>query len=218
MFPVFMLRLALAGLLGALIGLEREYRAKEAGIRTNFLVATGSALIMIASQWGFTDLAALQLKVDGSRVAAQIVSGIGFIGAGTIMMHKEFVRGLTTAAALWVAAGVGIAVGGGLYAVGISGTLLAIIGIEVLPKITGRFRRKSSIVHLSAETAFDLRDLIGRMSQEGFRLLSYEVEPHKKLPGLVKVRMVIREYDRGDEGHLITFLQQFDGLNVDRVE
>ena len=124
MFPVFMLRLALAGLLGALIGLEREYRAKEAGIRTNFLVATGSALIMIASQWGFTDLAALQLKVDGSRVAAQIVSGIGFIGAGTIMMHKEFVRGLTTAAALWVAAGVGIAVGGGLYAVGISGTLL----------------------------------------------------------------------------------------------
>lgn len=218
MYPVFLLRLALAGFLGFLIGLEREYRAKEAGVRTHFLVAIGSALIMIASQWGFMDLAALNLKVDGSRVAAQIVSGIGFIGAGTIMMHKEFVRGLTTAAALWVAAGVGIAIGGGLYAVGITCALFAILGIEFLPKLTGRYRRKSSIVNLSAEKSFDLHFLVTKMEQNGFRLLSYEVEPHKKLPDLIKVRMVIRERDRGDEFHLLSFLQEFDGLSVDRIE
>ena len=218
MLPVFLLRLTLAGFLGALIGLEREYRAKEAGVRTNFLVATGSALIMIASQWGFMDLLPLNIRVDGSRVAAQIVSGIGFIGAGTIMMHKEFVRGLTTAAALWVAAGVGIAVGGGLYVLGIFCTLLTILGIELLPKLTGRYRRKSSIVIFSVEKGFDLHDLTAKMDEEGFRLLSYEVEPHKKLQGLLKVRMVIREHDRGGENHLIRFMQDFPGLNVDKVE
>ena len=115
---VMILRLAVAGALGTLIGLEREYRAKEAGMRTHFLVALGSALIMIVSQYGFGDNTA-----DASRVAAQIVSGIGFIGAGTIMMQKQFVRGLTTAAGLWVAAGIGMAIGGGLYIIGIVTTV-----------------------------------------------------------------------------------------------
>ena len=86
MLPEFILRLAVAGILGFLIGLEREYRAKEAGTRTHFLVAIGSALIMIASQWGFLDVLGRGMRVDASRVAAQIVSGIGFIGAGTIIM------------------------------------------------------------------------------------------------------------------------------------
>lgn len=210
---IMIMRLAIAGLLGTLIGLEREYRAKEAGMRTHFLVALGSCLIMIVSQYGFGASA-----YDGSRVAAQIVSGIGFIGAGTIMMHKEFVRGLTTAAALWVAAGVGIAVGGGLYVLGIFCTLLTILGIELLPKLTGRYRRKSSIVIFSVEKGFDLHALTAKMDEEGFRLLSYEVEPHKKLQGLLKVRMVIREHDRGGENHLIRFMQDFPGLNVDKVE
>ena len=98
-----LIRLAVAGMLGTLIGLEREYRAKEAGMRTHFLVTLGSCLIMIVSQYGFGDNFS-----DASRVAAQIVSGIGFIGAGTIMMNNQFVRGLTTAAGLWVAAGIGI--------------------------------------------------------------------------------------------------------------
>lgn len=98
----FIIRLAVAGLLGALIGLDREYRAKEAGTRTHFLVSLGSALIIIVSQWGFGDVVGHPgIGLDPSRVAAQVVSGIGFIGAGTIMMQKQFVRGLTTAAGLW---------------------------------------------------------------------------------------------------------------------
>lgn len=91
----FILRLFIAGILGAVIGLDREYRAKEAGYRTHFLVSLGSALIMIVSQYGFQQIIQeSSVSLDPSRVAAQVVSGIGFIGAGTIIIQKQFVRGL----------------------------------------------------------------------------------------------------------------------------
>ena len=97
----FILRLFVAGALGAVIGLDREYRAKEAGYRTHFLVSLGSALIMIVSQYGFMEIIKIEgIDLDPSRVAAQVVSGIGFIGAGTIIFQKQIVRGLTTAAGL----------------------------------------------------------------------------------------------------------------------
>ena len=104
----FMLRLLVAGILGAIIGLDREYRAKEAGYRTHFLVSLGSALIMIVSQYGFQEIIKENsVTLDPSRVAAQVVSGIGFIGAGTIILQKQIVRGLTTAAGIWATAGIG---------------------------------------------------------------------------------------------------------------
>ena len=90
----FILRLFVAGILGAVVGLDREYRAKEAGYRTHFLVSLGSALIMVVSQYGFQDvILENSVSLDPSRVAAQVVSGIGFIGAGTIIIQKQFVRG-----------------------------------------------------------------------------------------------------------------------------
>ena len=93
----FILRLFVAGALGTVIGLDREYRAKEAGYRTHFLVSLGSALIMIVSQYGFMEVVKMEgIDLDPSRVAAQVVSGIGFIGAGTIIFQKQIVRGLTT--------------------------------------------------------------------------------------------------------------------------
>ncbi len=122
---VLILRLLLAGLLGGLIGAEREYRAKVAGTRTHLLVAIGAALMMIVSRYGFDG------QGDPSRVAAQIVSGIGFIGAGSIMVNKHAVHGLTTAAGIWVAAGIGMAIAAGLYAVGIASTVLSLVGLEV---------------------------------------------------------------------------------------
>ena len=93
----FIVRLCVAGLCGTIIGLDREYRVKDAGFRTHFLVALGSALIMIVSQYGFEDFLATHdgLRLDPSRIAAQVVSGIGFIGAGTIIIHRQLVRGLT---------------------------------------------------------------------------------------------------------------------------
>ena len=91
---------------GTVIGLDREYRAKEAGYRTHFLVSLGSALIMIVSQYGFMEVVKMEgIDLDPSRVAAQVVSGIGFIGAGTIIFQKQIVRGLTTAAGIWATSG-----------------------------------------------------------------------------------------------------------------
>ena len=119
------LRLVLAGLLGGLIGAEREYRAKMAGTRTHLMVSIGAALMMIISRWGFDG------SGDPSRVAAQIVSGIGFIGAGAIMVNRHAVHGLTTAAGIWVAAGIGMAIAAGLYVVGVAATLLSLIGLEL---------------------------------------------------------------------------------------
>jgi len=130
----FILRIFTAALLGGVIGLEREYREKSAGFRTHFLVAMGSALFMIISQYGF-DMAVehhpgVDLRLDPSRVAAQVVSGIGFIGAGTIMLNKNSVRGLTTAAGVWVTAAIGLACGSGMYILATVSSVLVLAGLE----------------------------------------------------------------------------------------
>lgn len=124
------LRLFVAGLLGGLIGFEREFRAKEAGVRTHFIVALGSSLFMIISQFAFTG------QFDHARVAAQVVSGIGFIGAGVIIFQKNVVRGVTTAAGLWVAAAIGLACGSGMYDISIAATLMTILCLETMHFIT----------------------------------------------------------------------------------
>ena len=129
----FILRIFVAALLGGAIGLEREYRAKEAGLRTHFLVALGSAVFMIVSAYGFDGVMNTpEHRWDVSRVAAQVVSGIGFIGAGTIIFHKSenVVRGLTTAAGLWVTAAIGLACGCGMYVLSIASTVLVLVGLE----------------------------------------------------------------------------------------
>ena len=122
---VLITRIVIAGLLGGIIGAEREFRAKIAGTRTHLLVAVGAALMMIVSRYGFDG------QGDPGRVAAQIVSGIGFIGAGAIMVNRKAVHGLTTAAGIWVAAGIGMAVASGMYAIGVATTLISLIGLEV---------------------------------------------------------------------------------------
>ena len=129
----FIIRLCVAGLCGTVIGLDREYRVKDAGFRTHFLVALGSALMMIVSQYGFADiLTHTGVGLDPSRIAAQVVSGIGFIGAGTIIIHRQLVRGLTTAASLWATAGIGLAAGAHMYIVAAAATLLTLFALEVL--------------------------------------------------------------------------------------
>ena len=129
---VLITRIVIAGLLGGIIGAEREFRAKIAGTRTHLLVAVGAALMMIVSRYGFDG------QGDPGRVAAQIVSGIGFIGAGAIMVNKQAIHGLTTAAGIWVSAGIGMAVASGMYAIGIATTVISLIGLEVF----GWFFRK----------------------------------------------------------------------------
>lgn len=115
----YVLRIFFAGICGLMIGIERRNRLKEAGIRTHLIVALGSALMMIVSKYGFFDLQGHSfLRADASRIASQIVSGIGFLGAGMIIWHHRTVSGLTTAAGIWATAGIGMAIGAGLYGVG----------------------------------------------------------------------------------------------------
>ena len=126
-----LLRIVIGGLCGILIGTERTKRLKEAGIRTHFLVACSSAAIMIVSKYGFADLALALYPgakdADAARLAAQVVSGIGFLGAGMIFRGDSKISGLTTAAGLWATAGIGLTVGAGLYTVGIFCTLLILL-------------------------------------------------------------------------------------------
>ena len=112
------LRLVIATLFGGLIGLERESHKRPAGFRTHILVCIGSALVMIVSQYAFLDFAEKSMGYDPGRIAAQVISGIGFLGAGTILREGSTVKGLTTAASLWVVSGIGLAIGSGFYLFG----------------------------------------------------------------------------------------------------
>ena len=125
----FFLRMIVACLCGIAIGIERKNRAKEAGIRTHCIVACASALMMIVSKYGFFDLASIDGTriADGSRIASQVVSGIGFLGAGIIFVQKQTVKGLTTAAGIWATSGIGLALGAGMYSIGIVATAIILV-------------------------------------------------------------------------------------------
>ena len=120
----YIIRMLVAGLCGLAIGYERKNRAKGAGIRTHFMVATAAALMMIVSMYCFNDpnLPEGARVSDPTRIAAQIVSGVGFLGAGMIFVHKNTINGLTTAAGIWATAGIGMAIGSGMYIIGVVAT------------------------------------------------------------------------------------------------
>lgn len=139
------IRLALASLFGALIGLERERKHWAAGLRTHMMVCVGACLIMMVSAFGFSDiLGTPNLTLDPSRIAAQVVSGIGFIGAGTILLLKQgTIKGLTTASGLWTVAAIGLATGGGMYFAAIATTVIAIIILWALKPLEMMYLKKN---------------------------------------------------------------------------
>lgn len=219
LFLDFALRLFVAGTMGILIGLEREYRAKEAGYRTHFLVALGSALMMIVSQYGFMDVLKTDLiRVDPSRIAAQVVSGIGFIGAGTIILQKQIVRGLTTAAGIWATSGIGLAVGAGMYAIGIAATLLVLLGLETL----SYFFKSIGLRNMMIDFSTDDKEAIKRVSQvfntRNYIVVSYEMK-EVPLNGKIcyHVSMVVKAKRMNEEGLLLLFLQDFPDITVRRI-
>lgn len=126
------LRLLLSTLVGGIIGIERENNNRPAGLRTHILVSVGAALIMLISTQGFEGL---EGGIDPSRLAAQVVSGIGFLGAGTIIRTGNSITGLTTAASLWVCGGLGLAIGSGYYLGGIATAIIAFLSLGVLNKL-----------------------------------------------------------------------------------
>jgi len=131
-------RLVLAMMFGGFIGLERESHKRPAGFRTHILVCVGSALVMMISQYAFVNFARAT-EYDPGRIAAQVVSGIGFLGAGTILREGATIKGLTTAASLWVVAGIGLSVGTGFYLAGAVTTGLVVMVLIVLDRFERRF-------------------------------------------------------------------------------
>ena len=216
----FVLRLVAAGILGVLIGLEREYRAKEAGYRTHFLVAVGSALLMIVSQHGFDGMLGKEgVGLDPSRIAAQIVTGIGFIGAGTIILNRQIVRGLTTAAGIWATAGIGMCAGAGMYALAISATVLTLIGLELLSRLFKNLGLKSFIIEFSTHNK-DIPKIISSSLTKGeFMVVSYQMDERGTGDAATyDVTMVVKSKRKDDEANLIALLNGYEDVVVRRIE
>ena len=215
----FALRLFVAGAMGVLIGLEREYRAKEAGYRTHFLVALGSALMMIVSQYGFMEVLKTDLiRVDPSRIAAQVVSGIGFLGAGTIILQKQIVRGLTTAAGIWATSGIGLAVGAGMYAIGIAATFLVLLGLETLSYFFKSIGLRNMMIDFSTDDKEAIKRVSKKFNTRNYVVVSYEMtEAYSDGKNIYHISRVVKSKRRNEEGLLLMFLQEFPDITVNRI-
>lgn len=180
------LRLILAAILGSVIGFERERQSWAAGLRTHMLVAVSSALVMIVSQFGFAGvLGRPDVVLDPSRIAAQVVSGIGFLGAGAILLRGEVIRGLTTAASVWSVAAIGLAVGAGLNTAAIAATIIILAILAGMKPIERRYisvrqrRRLSLRADRGTLTLDSLRSILGPASE---RVKQFVVQQNEEAP------------------------------------
>ena len=198
--------------------LEREYRAKEAGYRTHFLVALGSALMMIVSQYGFTAVLETDLvRLDPSRIAAQVVSGIGFIGAGTIIL-QQIVRGLTTAAGIWATSGIGLAIGAGMYGIGITATIFVLLGLEALSFFFKSIGLRNMMVEFSAHDKEVIKRVSAKFHSKNYIVVSYEMsEAYSEGMPIYHVSMVIKAKQMNEEGLLLMFMQEFPDITVTKI-
>lgn len=211
----FIFRVFVAALLGGMIGFEREYRAKEAGLRTHFLVAMGSALFMIVSQYGFNAVLSTSIKLDPSRVAAQVVSGIGFIGAGTIIFQKHVIKGLTTAAGLWVTSAIGLACGSGLYLLSVASTLLVLLCLETIFFILMRIGSRSISVTISTTEREKIKKVVNQLREDCVTMDSYEMKRHGEL---FVVSMELKVKRNNYRNRIIEFMDKFDGVDIESIE
>lgn len=217
----FILRVFIAAILGAIIGFEREYRAKEAGVRTHFLVAMGSALFMILSQYGFGDmLGAPSISLDPSRIASQVVTGIGFIGAGTIIFQKHMIKGLTTAAGLWVTSAIGLACGAGMYLLATTATLLVLICLETIYFILHRFGSRNISVTISTDKRDKISRVLNRLRDDAVEIDSYEMKEQQSANGttrfIVAMELLVKRNKYQEQ--IIDFMDKFEGVDIDCIE
>lgn len=223
--------LALALLLSGLIGVEREIRQKNAGLRTHTLVGVGAALFMLISKYGFTDvLQAGKVVLDPSRVAAQIVTGVGFLGAGLIFVRRDSVRGLTTAAAIWITAAVGAAAGAGLALLaGVTTAMYFVIALA-FPVLTRRLPRSSTAISLVHVRYPDGRGILRRLLEvttaQGFAI--DEVTTHTgnasppragrepAAPSMIEVTLLV--HGKASVNELAVTLSEVEGVDTVRAD
>jgi putative Mg2+ transporter-C (MgtC) family protein len=175
-----LLRLSLAALFGGVVGIERERKNWTAGLRTHMMVCVGSTLVMMVSAYGFGEVLGKNIVLDPSRMAAQVISGIGFIGAGTILfLRQEVIRGLTTAAGLWTVAGIGLATGGGMYFAAGATTIIVVIILFFLKPLEKKLfqRYKYQFLKVQGEDNNQLLPLINSVfEQQNIAISNVSVE------------------------------------------
>ncbi len=187
-----LVRLLIACVCGCIIGVERSFRQKEAGIRTHVILALGAALMMIVSKYGFFDLVAQNVDADGSRIASNIVTGISFLGAGVIFVRGGSIKGLTTAAGIWATAGIGMALGAGMYTIGISCTA----GMIVIQLLLHRFmpfseNMETNIITIKvSEGSQGLDQITDELTKAG--ILVTGIRFKKQDNGITKAELTVR--------------------------
>ena len=210
-----LIRLVAAAALGSLIGFERERLLWAAGIRTHMLVCVGSCLIMIVSQYGFSNiLTHPNVVLDPSRIAAQVVSGIGFLGAGAILARGEIVKGLTTAASIWTVAAVGLAVGGGLYLAASASTVIILIILAGIKPLEEAYRSRNQSCQLRVEvengslTPELLREALGLRAAQIKRFLVQSRNPQ----GTDDLVILLSKVSSHDIATMLEKLKELDGV------
>ena len=209
-----LIRIAVALVLSSAIGFERELRRKPAGLRTLTLVGVGATVAMLVSKYGFDDIDDAGASVDPSRIASQIVSGVGFIGAGIIFIRRDAVSGLTTAAIVWLTAIVGMAVGAGMITLAVAATVahfLVAVGYPVLVKRIPR----SPWAPMSVSVRYRdnrgvLRDLLGELTSWGFSVSHLAVDRSSGEPGQVSINMEVS--GRRSSANLAESIAEMDGV------
>jgi putative Mg2+ transporter-C (MgtC) family protein len=210
-----LLRLGLAAVLAGAIGIERELREQEAGLRTHMLVCVGATMFMLVGVYGWSDYELgndIGVVVDPSRVASYVVSGIGFLGAGAIIRHGINVRGLTTAASLWVVAAIGVSVGAGMYVLSIATTALVILALWPLAQVKLLLEGKSDESRRLAVTLAkdaSVASALATIEESGFAMESVEVGEEE---GSRRLDVVIKKTAEASVGMLLDDLGALEGV------
>lgn len=209
----YVIRMLIAVILGFAIGMERKMRFKEVGIRTHAIVAAGACLFMLISKYGFGDADG---KFDAARVVAQVVSGIGFIGAGMIMHRKLAIHGLTTAAGVWITAGVGMAVGAGMYILAACSTVIIIVAQCIMHLNFKVFKNKSYVqIQIVFVNKTDENEIVKKI----FEVERYlHVEAKKKEEGVV-FSVTVRTDKMYDDAFIFKTLQEYPFIqSITRID
>ncbi|SFJ36972.1 MgtC/SapB family protein [Thermoflavimicrobium dichotomicum] len=217
------LRLVVAAVLGGIVGWERELNNSPAGFRTHILVSVGSALIMLISIYGFSEfMQEPRVTFDPGRISAQVVSGIGFLGAGTILRQGVTVSGLTTAASLWVVAGIGLAVGTGFMFAAVLTTMIALISLELLNRIeTGMLKKRSlCVIHVTViDEPGKLGELASCIAEQGGNVRRVKIEERDKdVAEELDITFMVRLSERMAIAELLDQIRQIRGVKKVRSE
>ncbi|MDD4878902.1 MAG: MgtC/SapB family protein [Candidatus Omnitrophica bacterium] len=207
------IRLCLAAVLSGFIGYEREVHGRLAGLRTHILVGIGSTLIMLTSMHIF-DIYRGVATPDPGRIAAQVVSGIGFLGAGTIIRFKASVRGLTTAASLWTVAGLGLAVGAGLFIPATITTILALVALFFLNRLERVMIRRDWYKALEIDTkagASQLQEIRSVLSDYDVEIKDFDVKKSSSSEGLI-IKIIVKLLTNEFDSEILSKIRELDGV------